>query len=94
MSRPGGTIEPEHLSPDLAAPAHATGSNGSAAGSGHVRAGNLPEAIERVERDMITAALDQASGNISESARILGLTRRGLYLKLRRLGLESVGADL
>ena len=31
------------------------------------------------------------SGNISESARILGLTRRGLYLKLRRLGLESGG---
>jgi transcriptional regulator of acetoin/glycerol metabolism len=28
-------------------------------------------------------------GNISETARALGLTRRGLYLKLRRLGIEG-----
>ena len=34
------------------------------------------------------AALDRAGGNISETARTLGLTRRGLYLKLRRLGME------
>ena len=34
-------------------------------------------------------ALDLTGGNISETARSLGLTRRGLYLKLRRLGLDS-----
>ena len=38
---------------------------------------------------MIQAALDRAGGNISETARSLGLTRRGLYLKLRRLGFDS-----
>ena len=38
---------------------------------------------------MIRAALDRATGNISEAARMLGLTRRGLYLKLKRLGLDS-----
>ena len=38
---------------------------------------------------MIQAALDRAGGNISETARALGLTRRGLYLKLRRLGLDA-----
>jgi DNA-binding NtrC family response regulator len=38
---------------------------------------------------MIEATLHQSSGNISEAARTLGLTRRGLYLKLRRLGFES-----
>jgi DNA-binding NtrC family response regulator len=43
-----------------------------------------------VEREMIQSALDRSAGNISETARILGLTRRGLYLKLRRLGLDSV----
>jgi len=37
---------------------------------------------------MIQAALDRSGGNISETARALGLTRRGLYLKLRRLGLD------
>jgi DNA-binding NtrC family response regulator len=50
---------------------------------------NLADAVEQVERDLIQAALDRAGGNISESARSLGLTRRGLYLKIRRLGLDT-----
>ena len=45
--------------------------------------------IEGLEREMIQGALDLARGNISEAARTLGLTRRGLYLKLRRLGFDS-----
>jgi hydrogenase-4 transcriptional activator len=50
---------------------------------------NLASAVEEVERDLIQAALDRSSGNISETARVLGLTRRGLYLKMRRLGLDT-----
>ena len=38
---------------------------------------NLAAAVEQVERDLIQAALDRADGNISETARALGLTRRG-----------------
>lgn len=34
-------------------------------------------------------ALRQAGGNKSQAARILGLTRMGLYKKLRRLGLAG-----
>ena len=49
----------------------------------------LASAVEQIERDLIQTALDRSRGNISETARVLGLTRRGLYLKLRRLGLES-----
>ncbi len=49
----------------------------------------LTAAIEEVERDMIQSALAQSAGNISEAARVLGLTRRGLYLKLQRLGLSK-----
>jgi DNA-binding NtrC family response regulator len=45
--------------------------------------------VADVERDMIQQALDRSGGNISETARTLGLTRRGLYLKLRRLGLDA-----
>jgi DNA-binding NtrC family response regulator len=48
----------------------------------------LPAAIDQLERDMIQAALDRSRGNISETARQLGLTRRGLYLKLRRHGMD------
>jgi DNA-binding NtrC family response regulator/tetratricopeptide (TPR) repeat protein len=88
LSAPGGTIEPVHLSPEIGA----TRLPGSAAGSARRSAGmpaSLASAVEQVERDLIQAALDRAGGNISETARALGLTRRGLYLKLRRLGLES-----
>jgi DNA-binding NtrC family response regulator len=56
--------------------------------------GNLAAAVAIIERDLIKTTLDGTRGNISETARVLGLTRRGLYLKMRRLGLESVGTDI
>jgi DNA-binding NtrC family response regulator len=55
--------------------------------------GNLAAVIEQVERGVIQATLSSTAGNISETARVLGLTRRGLYLKMRRLGLEGAAAD-
>jgi DNA-binding NtrC family response regulator len=92
MSAPGGMIEPEHLSADLSAPA-ASSSGVQSPTVERILPGNLAAAIERVERDLITSALGRTSGNISETARILGLTRRGLYLKMRRLGLDGVPAN-
>jgi DNA-binding NtrC family response regulator len=58
-----------------------------------IGARNLAAAVEEVEREMIGTALRRTSGNISETARVLGLTRRGLYLKMRRLGLDGALAD-
>jgi hydrogenase-4 transcriptional activator len=49
----------------------------------------LSAAVEKLERDMIESALERAAGNISETARTLGLTRRGLYLKMERLGVSA-----
>jgi DNA-binding NtrC family response regulator len=94
LSPPGGLIEPDHLSPDLSAPepgksSAAPGGDGGIA----IRPGNLAVVVERIERDLITATLTSTAGNISETARVLGLTRRGLYLKMRRLGLEATMAD-
>jgi DNA-binding NtrC family response regulator len=43
---------------------------------------------------MIAAALDRSGGNISETARMLGLTRRGLYLKMQRLGVGDTRSVL
>ncbi len=55
-----------------------------------LRAGQtLAELVDEVERSLIAESLDKAGGNIAETARTLGLTRRGLYLKLKRLGIES-----
>ena len=47
------------------------------------------EALVEVERRMIAAALRKHNGNISRAARELGLTRRGLYLKLDRLEMTA-----
>ena len=91
MSPPGGVIEPEHLSADLTAPP--PGSAAMQTAPTTVVAGNLSAAVEQIERDMIRLTLGQTGGNISETARVLGLTRRGLYLKMRRLGLEGSAAD-
>jgi DNA-binding NtrC family response regulator len=86
LSAPGGTIEPAHLSPEIGA-TRLPGSR--AAVRQPAAAANLAAAVEQLERDLIQTALDRSRGNISETARTLGLTRRGLYLKLRRLGLEG-----
>ena len=94
MSPPGGSIEPEHLSADLTAPAAGVGATMPCSRTRRaMQPGNLAAAVEEVERDLITATLERTSGNISETARVLGLTRRGLYLKMRRLGLDGVIAD-
>jgi hydrogenase-4 transcriptional activator len=96
MSPSGGSVDPEHLSADLTAPAP-TGGREMASGVAPARAlqpGNLSAAVEEIERGMISATLERTRGNISETARVLGLTRRGLYLKMRRLGLDVVAADI
>ena len=87
MSLPGAAVTPDMLSPELARL-----DQESAAGAASVARPafeTLSAAVDQLERDLIRDALDRAAGNISESARQLGLTRRGLYLKLRRLGFDS-----
>jgi DNA-binding NtrC family response regulator/tetratricopeptide (TPR) repeat protein len=90
LSRPGQGIGPEHLSPEITSAAirqHAIGQGPSAAARLPVT--SLATAVDDLEREIIEATLHQSGGNISEAARSLGLTRRGLYLKLRRLGFET-----
>jgi DNA-binding NtrC family response regulator len=88
LSAPEGTIEPSHLSPEISHTKLPAGTQKPGRRASAL-AQNLAEAVEQVEREIIQAALDRSSGNISETARTLGLTRRGLYLKLRRLGFEA-----
>ncbi|MBS1795160.1 MAG: sigma 54-interacting transcriptional regulator [Acidobacteria bacterium] len=49
----------------------------------------LEAAVSELETQMITDALRRHEWNISRVARELGLTRRGLYLKLARYGIEK-----
>ena len=45
--------------------------------------------LEEHERSLIKKALDQAKGNKSQAARLLGLTRNALRYRLSQMGLES-----
>ena len=87
LSVAGNAVTVEHLSPEI--------SQLDSPGTLSLRPRPAPvpvslaAAVEQVERELIGRTLDRTRGNISESARVLGLTRRGLYLKLRRLGLEQ-----
>ncbi|MDE3153753.1 MAG: sigma 54-interacting transcriptional regulator [Acidobacteriota bacterium] len=90
MSAPEDVIGPAQLSPELSGLQIASiNSLDGAKGLPVSAAGDLATAVSQVEREVIRAALTRCGGNISRSARTLGLTRRGLYLKMRRLGIQA-----
>jgi transcriptional regulator of acetoin/glycerol metabolism len=45
--------------------------------------------LEQVERYLIERALAAQGGNVSEAARVLGLSRSALYRRLASLGIRS-----
>ncbi|MCA1594657.1 MAG: sigma 54-interacting transcriptional regulator, partial [Acidobacteria bacterium] len=92
----GAIIKPDNLSPELtrisasaSPPATVTHIGASAADEAIAQGLNLAEAMSELERRMISEALRRHNGNISRAARELGLTRRGLYLKLDRHDLSA-----
>ena len=85
MAPPAGIITPEVLSPVFGA----SGVEPESVTRSRLRRTTLAGAVEKLEREMIQGALERANGNISETARSLGLTRRGLYLKMDRLGVGA-----
>jgi transcriptional regulator with GAF, ATPase, and Fis domain len=88
-SEDGTIITPEHLSPELKRTSSPTTPSAASIASipsstNLPRTGTLADALAEVERRMIADAMRRHGGNISRAARELGLTRRGLYLKLER----------
>jgi len=97
-SEDGALITSEHLSPELkrisvpiSLPSSVTPfSSNSINASGPPS--TLADAMGELERRMIADAMRRHKGNISRAARELGLTRRGLYLKLERYSLNAASA--
>ena len=48
----------------------------------------LAAATEHLERALIQRALKTCDGKMDDAARLLGVSRKGLYLKRQRLGIE------
>ena len=83
------TITPALLSPEIQ----------SSRKTVRVQAGDEPEisirldqplndAIEVIERMMVLRALERAHGNYENAAKLLGISRKGLFLKRRRWGMR------
>jgi two-component system response regulator AtoC len=52
---------------------------------------DLEKNVDALERRLIREALEKAGGNRSQAARLLGISRNGLAIKLERLGLAPPG---
>jgi two-component system response regulator AtoC len=48
-------------------------------------------AMSRLERELIVRALEQTNGNVTHAARLLKISRKGLQLKMKELGLREQG---
>ena len=46
-------------------------------------------AMSRLERELVSRALEQTSGNVTHAARLLKISRKGLQLKMKELGLRE-----
>ncbi len=53
----------------------------------------LPLAVEILEQTMIRSALTRSRGRVEEAARLLGISRKGLFLKRRRWNLDQKQAS-
>jgi DNA-binding NtrC family response regulator len=46
----------------------------------------LPQALEEIERAFVDRAMHASGGRVAEAAQLLGISRKGLFLKRRRWG--------
>ena len=77
-------ILPEHLPPAVRKSAGKTQAESRPAAHPDAQT----KTLEQHEIEAVTAALKQTGGNRTHAAELLGITRRGLIYKIKRLGLE------
>jgi transcriptional regulator with GAF, ATPase, and Fis domain len=92
----GTVITPDQLSPELRRMSEHRFSPAGAVSPGSISNDTsapvvMSAAVEALERKMIIDTLRNHGGNVSRSARELGITRRGLQLKLSRYGISATG---
>ncbi|MGH9236919.1 MAG: sigma 54-interacting transcriptional regulator [Vicinamibacterales bacterium] len=91
LCEPGAVVMPEHLSPAIAASRRTIPASQRALDPIEVVVRMdqpMAAATEHLERAMLQHALKECGGRMEETAARLGLSRKGLYLKRQRLGIE------
>jgi len=86
----GDRIAIDHLPPEIV-------QRGALSGVGEEKANTevglkeqVRAAVSQLERQLILKALEQMGGNVTHTARLLKLSRKGLQLKMKELGLRDV----
>jgi DNA-binding NtrC family response regulator len=49
--------------------------------------------MSRLEKELVSRALQQTGGNVTHAARLLKISRKGLQLKMKELGLREGASD-
>jgi hydrogenase-4 transcriptional activator len=91
LAPPDSTLRPALLSPEIQATRRTIPADAPPA-EPEIRIRldqRLPEAVDTLEQTLVRRALERANGRVEEAARLLGISRKGLFLKRRRWGLAT-----
>jgi DNA-binding NtrC family response regulator len=96
LAETGAVLMPEHLSPEIVASRRTIPASERVLDLTEVVVRidqPVAAAIQHLERAMIQYAMQKCGGRMEETAAMLGLSRKGLYLKRQRYGLEPPEAS-
>ena len=91
LAESGAVMMPEHLSPEIAASRRTIPASERMLDPTEVVVRldqPMAAAVRHLEQTMMQYALKKCGGRIEETAAMLGLSRKGLYLKRQRFGIE------
>jgi len=90
LAEPNSTLTPALLSPEIQASRKTIVAAPAAEVEVRVALDQpLPAAVDMLEQVMVRRALDRTHGRVEEASRLLGISRKGLFLKRRRWGLAQ-----
>jgi DNA-binding NtrC family response regulator len=91
LAETGAVMMPEHLSPEIAASRRTIPASQRALDPTEVVVRldqPMAAAVRYLEQRMVQYAMKKCDGSMEETAAMLGLSRKGLYLKRQRFGIE------
>jgi DNA-binding NtrC family response regulator/tetratricopeptide (TPR) repeat protein len=91
LAEPDSTLTPAQLSPEIQASRRTFAvAQSSAEPEIRLRLDQpLPAAVDALEQMLVRRALERSHGRVEEAARLLGISRKGLFLKRRRWGIRE-----
>jgi len=91
LAETGAVLMPEHLTPEITASRRTVPASERSLDSTEVVVRldqPMAAAVRHLEQTMVQYALKKCEGRIEDTAAMLGLSRKGLYLKRQRFGIE------